>query len=179
MMHGPDRPDVSRASPRQRVAARRLLRRTRGLRRRFPTTRAARRGGYAPAGRWSSKGLRHFDSFAAETDGHALDPRRPESLLFWRAPDHRRHLVAAMFRYPSDSRPPRPAGPLMRWHVHMVCVRPHPGAMREMRSEMCHHGKVAHYGTTAMFHVWLANDLASAFAMHPPLDALAAALGLR
>jgi hypothetical protein len=178
-MDGPDRPDVSAATPRQRAAARRLLRRTRALGRRFPTTRAARAGGYVPAGRWSSLGIRHFNSRAAETEDRALDPRHPESLLFWRGPDHRRRLVAAMYRYPSDARLPRPAGPLMRWHVHTRCVRPHPGAMRQMPSDMCPDGKVAHYGTTAMFHVWLTDDLASAFAMNPPLDALAAALGLR
>jgi len=179
LMHmGPNLPEVSKASLRQQTAARRLLRGTRRLARRFGSVRAAGRGGYHAVGRWSSHGIRHFDSRRAETDGHGLDPRRPESLLFWRGPDGRRRLAAAMYRWPSDARPPRPAGPLMRWHLHYRCVRPS-GSRREMPFHMCRHGRVARSGTSSMLHVWLTNDLATAYAMAPPLDALAAAYGLR
>jgi hypothetical protein len=173
-----DMPDVEGATPRQRAVADRLQRQTRRGTARYSTPARARRAGYVPVGRWSSRGVRHFDSRAAETDRHILDPARPEALLFWRGPDGRKRLAAAMFRAPSDRPPPRMHNPLLRWHAHYVCRAPVAGAPRQIRSAHCHDGTVARYGTTQMLHIWFTGDPMTAFALMPPFDALAAAFGL-
>src|SRR4051794_16909490 len=129
---GADMPDMEAASPRQRAFARSLMRRTARRLADLSTVARARRAGYLPAGRWSSMGIRHFNSRRAETDGHRLDPARPESVLFWRGPDGRPRIVAAMFRARSDRPPPRMGNPLLRWHVHYRCAKPVPGAPRQM-----------------------------------------------
>jgi hypothetical protein len=175
---GADMPDLATATRHQRAVARRLMRRVLRLRARYPTLARARRAGYLPAGRWSSHGIRHFNSAPAESDGRALDPGHPESLLFWRGPDGRRRLAAVMFRAPSDRPPPLHHNPLLRWHAHYVCRHPMRGAPRQMPFEHCPKGEVARYGTTQMLHVWLTGDLETAYAMAPPLHALAAAFGL-
>jgi hypothetical protein len=174
---GADMPDVDSASARQRAFARSLMRRTARRLAQLSTPARARRAGYRPAGRWSSKGVRHFNSRRAESDGRVLDPARPESVLFWRGPGGRARAAAAMFRAPSDRPPPRMGNPLLRWHVHYVCVKRVPGAPRQIRSRHCRAGTVARYGVSQMLHVWRTGDLMTAYAMDPPLDALASALG--
>src|SRR3954467_7109238 len=79
---GGDMPDMESASPRQRAFARSLMRRAARRIARLSTGARARRAGYRPAGRWSSKGIRHFNSRRAESDGHVLDPARHERFLF-------------------------------------------------------------------------------------------------
>jgi hypothetical protein len=175
---GADMPDMDRATPRQQAVARRLMQRTRRAIARYTTPARARRAGYVQVGRWSQAGIRHFDSRRAEADGHVLDPARPEALLFWRGPDGRKRLAAAMFRAPSERPPPQMDNPLLRWHAHYVCGRGVRGAPRQMRFEHCPSGQVAHYGTTQMLHVWLTGELMTAYAMAPPIDALAAAYGI-
>jgi hypothetical protein len=175
---GADLPDPAAATASQRALARRLMRRAQRLQARYPTLARARRGGYLPAGRWSSRGIRHFNSATAESDGRALDPRHPESLLFWRGPDGRQRLAAVMFRAPSDRPPPLHGNRLLRWHAHYVCRAPVRGAPRQMPFEHCPQGQVARYGATQMLHVWFTGELATAYAMAPPLAALTAAFGL-
>jgi hypothetical protein len=177
---GGDMPDMEAATRHQRAVARRLMRRTQRLTARYATEARARRAGYRPPRKWAWAPIRHFNSHRAGNDGRVLDPSRPESLLFWRGPDGRgpRRLVAAMFRAPSDRPPPDADNPLLRWHVHFHCVRPIPGRSRQMRTELCPKGLVAHYGSMQMLHVWLTGDLMTAYAMQAPLDALATALGI-
>src|SRR3954447_3079446 len=176
---GADMPDMDSASPRQRAFARSLMRRTARRLAQLSTVARARRAGYLPAGRWSSKGIRHYDSRRAESDGRVLDSARPESVLFWRHPGGRARAVAAMFRAPSDRPPPRMDNPLLRWHVHYVCAKRVPAAPGQMRTPYCRDGTVARYGVTQMLHVWRTGDLMTACAMQPPFDALASALRLR
>jgi hypothetical protein len=176
---GADMPDMESASARDRALARSLMRRTARRLAQLSTIARARRAGYRAAGRWSSQGIRHYNSRRAESDGHVLDPARPESVLFWRHPGGRARAVAAMFRAPSDRPPPHMDNPLLRWHVHYVCTKRVPGAPRQLRMRFCRPGTVARYGVTQMLHVWRTGDLMSAYAMNPPLDALASALGPR
>jgi hypothetical protein len=123
--------------------------------------------------------MRHFNSARAESDGRVLDPRHPESLLFWRGPDGVLRLAAVMFRAPSEQPPPLYRNPLLRWHAHYACVQPRRGAPRQMPSTYCPRGEVARYGETQMLHVWFTGDLETAYAMAPPLSALAAAFAIQ
>lgn len=172
----PDLPDVAAATEAQRAGAARLLRRSRAGAAALDTPAAARRHGYMPMGVWSRDGVRHYMSRAAERDARTLDPRRPEAVMFWRGPDGRARPAAVMFRASSARRPPEPGGPITRWHAHYRCAAPDRHDPRQMPHPPCGPGRVAHYGASVMLHVWFTGDLATAFAVDAPIEALTRSL---
>ena len=57
-----------------------------------------------------------------------LEPSRPKALIFANAPGRPLVLVGAMWSMRRGERGPTPAGPIVRWHSHLVCVRGQPSA---------------------------------------------------
>jgi hypothetical protein len=124
-------------------------RRVQAAGRRFPMARA-RRLGYALDNSYCP-GLVHARKHGTAMWGPLLDPRQPQSLVYWC--DARRHwtLAGMMFRAHGASRPPT-FGRLIQWHKH--------GGTRT---------------ATWMTHVWLVRDPLAAFATCAPFNAFSAA----
>ena len=158
----------------QRAYAERLLRRAKRFGARWATRRLARADGYHPLSSRpdSQKTIFHYDNDARMHDGHQLDPRHPESLVYWRRGPGDFVLVALMFRLPLGSNLPHPAGALMPWHLHYRCVMPDDRSAGPMTGP-CTDGMRMKTGPTVMAHVWFVDDLEHAFdPMHPPTDLL-------
>jgi hypothetical protein len=139
---------VDDAAPSARAAAGRLHRATMAAAAtpRFRTYAAARRQ-YTVTARNRPRPLvfhlRHEPYF---DDGRQLDPRRPESLVWWWPAAGPPILVAFMYRA-ETLRPPRTGGGIFGWHAH---------------------GR----RTAPMTHVWLTRDLRSAAANCLPVQEL-------
>jgi hypothetical protein len=150
--HGPD---IGAATRRERAQALSLLRRTRAwAARRFPTFRSARRQGYIVPRRRSNRRATffHVEKCHYWVDGRILDPRKPESLVYWRRRSGRHVLAAFMYRAPAGRPEPRLGGPIIEWH---------------------NHGPT---GATQMVHVWLTSELQTAYQHGPPVRALLQAM---
>src|SRR4051794_22100904 len=126
--HGEERhmyvlPGPASTSDAQRSYAEDLLARARRQGRHWATRRQARRDGYRPIGSKpdSAKHVYHYNNAARLHDGHRLDARRPESLVYWNRGPGDAVLVGLMFRVPSSGPFRHPAGALMNWHVHFRC----------------------------------------------------------
>jgi hypothetical protein len=168
----PNLPDVTAAAPADRSHARALLRRSRRAAAMLMTVGSARSAGFRADGPWRHDGMRHFTRRANLRDPSVLDPRRPEGLVFMRMDGGGTMLAALVFRMPSSRRPPHPAGPIVRWHVHTRCVKRDRRDPRQVSDPLCDGGTVMHYGRTQMTHVWFARGLANAFANHAPMDTI-------
>jgi hypothetical protein len=146
-------PRLSRATPVQRRQARRLWQGSRNVAARFPNYQAALDAGFAtnPIDMLgvSPPMFSHVRSRRYERDNRVLDPRRPESLVYWRPRVGDPVLLGFMYR---ATRPPRFGGPILDWHRHQL-----PGRRP---------------GRTVMTHVWLTDDLVTAFARCTPVAAL-------
>ena len=111
---------VEAVTRRQRLRAWRLLHRVRkDGRERFATEARARaldyRRGHAMAAIGQRHGAHfvHYDNWALRHDRHVLDPRRPESLVYWEGPTGVPVLVGMMFRVSTSVHAPRRGlGPL-------------------------------------------------------------------
>jgi len=142
-------PDLRAASAHDRDTAQSLLR---GVRRSarvlFPSYPAARRLSFVPyEGRhWRRPLAFHVRHLGYARDRRFLDPAHPESLVYWWPRRGRPILLAMMFRAPPGA-PPRRAGSVPIWHGHGSQVG-------------------------AMTHVWLTQDLRTAFANCLPAHAL-------
>jgi hypothetical protein len=149
-------PDLAHASRSDVTQARRLWHGTlTAARHHFPSWNAARRAGYAPLGLHPRRPVvYHLRSATYEGDGALLDPRRPESLVYWLPRHGSPVLVGFMYRVPAG-RPPAFAGDILAYHRHT---------------------KDGHMGATQMTHVWLAHNLRSAYARCLPVDALERAI---
>jgi hypothetical protein len=172
---------VEAATRRQRLRAWRLLHRVRSAgHQRFATEARARalhyRRGHAMAAVGQRHGAHfiHYDNWALRHDSHVLDPRRPESLVYWEGPTGVPVLVGMMFRVSTAVHAPRRGlGPLVRWHAHALCDRHKRSSPRQFSVPgHCGSAQLAHYGPTAMVHVWLTRDLTSAYAQKAPAQAL-------
>ena len=95
-------------------------------------------------------GLNHFRKRGTSMWGPLLDPKQPQSLMYWCDAQHRFRLAGMMFRAPGKSRPPT-FGNLVQWHKH--------GATKT---------------ATWMMHVWMVKDPVAAFATCAPFNAFAA-----
>ena len=169
---GPE-PPVTDPTPAELRAATRLLRRSRRSARRFPTVRAARALGYRVDRErppWDRSILRpHLTHPGYTRDPATLDPDRPESLVYLRGDAGRLRLIAFMFRAPVGPTTD-PARRFIRWHVHGGCVRSREargtGTLRPDRR--CAAGRSLLVGATMMQHLWLTDDVHTAFALDPP-----------
>jgi hypothetical protein len=142
-------PDRIHGSSRYARLLRAFQSRVRSAGRRFPMSRARKLGyeldnAYCP-------GLVHARKHGTTMWGPLLDPKQPQSLVYWC--DAKRHwtLAGMMFRARGASRPPT-FDRLIQWHKH--------GATRT---------------ATWMTHVWMVRDPVAAFATCAPFSAFSRA----
>jgi hypothetical protein len=177
-------PELRAASSAERRNGRTLLRAVReAARERFPTLAAARAAGYRRGPRSSYIGMElgdapnpfvHYRHSGYAADDRVLDPRRPESLVYWERPGSTPVLVGYMFRSSALAPPPDPhgVGALLNWHAHAACdARREAGNPLQYRAAACPSGW-AHHGDTQMTHVWLTDDLRAGFAGAVPVREL-------
>ena len=114
----------------------------------------------------------HFASVAAARDGVALDPERPESLIYLVAADGRLVLLGVMYVAPLGSGPAI-GGPLTVWHTHdELCINPE-GIAPVLVSGRCPRSTVPL--PAEMLHVWtVPNELGPFANLLPVADAAAA-----
>jgi hypothetical protein len=72
-------------------------------------------------------------------------------------------------------RGPTPAGPLMRWHSHLVCKQGSKRGLKPPAGGTCPPGARLTQGASEMLHVWFTRDLRSAFAIRAPEPELCSA----
>jgi hypothetical protein len=80
-------------------------------------------------------------------------------------------LIGAMFSVPRGVRGPTPAGPIDRWHSHIVCMRGDRRGLAPAADGNCPKGTRRTQGSE-MLHLWFTKDLRSAFAIHAPVPEL-------
>lgn len=74
--------------------------------------------GFVPLG-FEPNGVHHYLSQPNITEPAALDPDRPESIVYGRLPNGELRPIGAMFMVSKQGeRGPRPGGCLMTWHTH-------------------------------------------------------------
>ena len=100
-----------------------------------------------------------------------LDARRPKALIFANAPGRPLVLVGAMWSMRRGERGPTPAGPIVRWHSHVVCVVGNKRGTKPLAGGGCPPGARLRQGTE-MLHVWFTGDLRSAFSTSAPTPEL-------
>jgi hypothetical protein len=167
-------PELSLATPAQRTSAQRVLELTRSATARFRDARVARRAGYdthtakrAP----TAVGYLHAESRRYANDRRYLDPRRPEALIYANQPGLPLVLVGVMFSMPRGKPGPAGAGPIGRWHSHLICVQGTKRGLAPPDGGACAKGARLAQGSE-MLHVWFTDDLRSAFAVHAPVPEL-------
>jgi hypothetical protein len=175
-------PDLRLATSRQRAAAKRVLARlvSASERGRWRDVRAAARAGYDTRTARRRQGDRSIHYFHAERPqskarGAILDFRRPKALIFANAPGRPLVLVGAMWSTRDGELGPTPAGPIMRWHSHVVCKEGKKRGLKPPASGRCPPGARLTQGASEMLHVWFTRDLRSAFAIRAPEPELCAA----
>ena len=104
-----------------------------------------------------------------------LNPRRPKALIYANAPGRPLSLVGAMWSTRRGERGPTPAGPIMRWHSHVICSDGVRRGLKPPASGRCPPGTRLRQGRSEMLHVWFTGDLRSAFAIRAPEPELCAA----
>lgn len=149
-----------------RALAERLLQEIRAGIGRFAHLSAAQAEGYQQTtpyrfGHW---GPAHFNNIAFQRDGRFLEPARPEALVYLKTPDDRVVLLGAMFLAPKGQGP-RPAGPLMEWHVHdNLCVTSTGTVALATGPGQCPAGSFFVGEGVEMMHVWIFDHPEGAFA---------------
>jgi hypothetical protein len=176
--HLHDYPSPAAATPAQRAAAARLLARIRRASTRWRDPRRAAADGFElrhdrRATGDTSIGFLHAERRRTATNGY-LDVRWPKAIIYANAAGRPLELVGVMFSVPRGSRGATPGGPITRWHWHEVCVRGDKRGLRPRDDGSCPSGTRLRQGSE-MMHVWLTNDLRSAFAIHAPRPELCAA----
>ena len=120
-----------------------------------------------------SVGYLHAEHRWNSADRHVLDPTRPESLIYATEPGRRPRLIGAMFSVARGVLGPTPAGPIARWHAHLVCRQGDKRGLAPPTNGTCPAGSGLRQGSE-MLHVWFTADLRSAFAVHAPVPELVA-----
>ena len=168
-------PDLSLATTAQKARALTLLVRARAATERWQNVTAARRSGFntklarrAPGDQ--AIGYLHAEHRRYSADRHLVDVRRPESLIYATQPGRRLVLIGVMFSVPRGVRGPTPAGPIERWHSHLVCANGDKRGLAPVDGR-CPRGSRLTQGSE-MLHLWFTRDLRSAFAVHAPVAEL-------
>lgn len=169
-------PDVALATTKQQHAAVDLLRRAREASARWLNVDVAATRGFdthlaprAPGD--GAVGYLHAEHRRNSADSHALDPDRPESLIYATEPGRRPRLVGVMFSVERGVLGPTPGGPLTRWHAHIVCVKGIKRGLTPRPDGSCPAGAKKAQGSE-MLHLWFTKGLRSAFAVHAPVPEL-------
>lgn len=167
-------PAIHLATPKQRARAANILAQLRAAARTesWRNLDAVRRAGYKVelASRQPGDRSTHFfhAEYTKERGGRfTLDPRRPKALIFANAPGAPLVLVGAMWSMRRGERGRTPAGPIVRWHSHLVCVKGNKRGTKPLEGGACPSGARLRQGTE-MLHVWFTGDLRSAFATSAP-----------
>lgn len=142
--------------------------------------RAAERAGYETRTRPRKPGDRRVFFFHAERrqarrSGSIFDVTRPKALIYANAPGRPLVLVGAMWSTRDGEVGPSPAGPIMRWHSHVVCKQGSKRGLKPLPGGACPPGARLQQGASEMLHVWFTRDLRSAFAISAPKPELCAA----
>ena len=175
-------PVVRLATPRQRARAQLLLGQlvATAQRERWSDLPSAERAGYdtrtAPR-KAGDRSVRYFHAERAQEPRRRviLDPSRPKALIYANAPGRPLVLVGAMWSTRDGELGPTPAGPILRWHSHVVCKQGQKRGLKPPASGKCPPGARLTQGTSEMLHVWFTGDLRSAFAIRAPEPELCAA----
>lgn len=178
-------PMVALAKPRELARAKVVLE---GLeaaadRQNWRDVRAAARAGYDTRTRPRRLGDRRVFFFHAERHQEPrrrsiFDFRRPKALIYANAPGRPLVLVGAMWSTRDGELGPTPAGPIMRWHSHVVCRQGSRRGLKPPASGRCPAGSRLTQGASEMLHVWFTGDLRSAFAISAPRPELCATASL-
>ena len=173
--HLPQYPSVALATPRQRARAQLVLD---GLvlaarRGNWRDVRTARSAGYDTTTRPRAAGDRSVFFFHAERReeprGRSIfDFTRPKALIYANAPGRPLVLVGAMWSTRDGEVGPTPAGPILRWHSHVVCKAGKKRGLKPPASGRCPPGSQLRQGASEMLHVWFTGELRSAFAISRP-----------
>jgi hypothetical protein len=110
----------------------------------------------------------HAERHQEPRRGPILDVTRPKALIYANAPGRPLVLVGAMWSTRDGERGPTPAGPIMRWHSHLVCKQGAKRGLKPPAGGTCPPGARLTQGTSEMLHVWFTRDLRSAFAIRAP-----------
>jgi hypothetical protein len=168
-------PAVGLATPRQRARAQRVLARLVAAAQAgsWRDVRAAARAGYNTRARTRKPGDPSVFFFHAERHeeprGRTIfDFTRPKALIYANAPGRPLVLVGAMWSTRDGEVGPTPAGPILRWHSHVVCKEGKKRGVKPPASGKCPSGSRLRQGASEMLHVWFTSDLRSAFAISAP-----------
>ena len=175
-------PAVDRATPKQRRRARAILGQLVAAAERgnWKSTAAAERAGYdtrvgvrAPSDRAAH--FFHAERHEEARKGSIFNAARPKALIYANVPGHPLLLVGAMWSTRDGELGPTPAGPILRWHSHIVCKQGKKRGLKPPASGVCPPGSRLTQGASEMLHVWFTPELRSAFAIRAPQPELCAA----
>jgi hypothetical protein len=180
--HGQNLPDVAAATEAERASAEALWTASMAAAERWRDPQVAAAAGFRFEGTGGAaeperRGrFLHVPNPAWRADGRVLDPTRPQTLVYWRAPGDRLVLVGVMYTAARGAPGPAVGGPITRWHDHESCRDPATRAkLGRPVAGACPPGQV-YRRSGEMMHVWFTDDLATAFARRAPVAALRAAL---
>src|SRR5688572_4476666 len=175
-------PAVELATPRQHGRAGEVLTylRTAARQGRWRDLRAAARAGYQTRARPRRPGDRRVFFFHAERHqerrgSSIFDFSRPKALIYANAPGRPLVLVGAMWSTRDGELGPTPAGPILRWHSHVVCKEGSKRGLKPLAGGTCPPGARLTQGASEMLHVWFTGDLRSAYAITAPRPELCGA----
>jgi hypothetical protein len=174
-------PAVGLATPTERARAQRVLAQLLSAAQNgnWSELRAVRRAGYrtrTAVRKAGDRSVHYFHAERAPEPGRPmLDARRPKALIYANTPGRPLVLVGAMWSTRDGVRGPTPAGPILRWHSHMICLAE--GTRRGLKppaNGKCSRGSRLVQGRREMLHVWFTRGLRSAFAIRAPEPELCA-----
>jgi len=159
-------------TPAEQARAEQLIRDTLRDTKKYANPGAAYADGYRSIGD-ASTGDEHYVKWAYANDGHILDSKRPESLVYERK-NGKQFLAAAMYSLPPGSTfadVPDVGGPLTQWHVHDdLCLADSPSdPLQKVVSSItgingkCPPGS-SKLGSAPMLHVWVVANPCGPFA---------------
>jgi hypothetical protein len=159
-------------TPAEQARAEQLIRDTLRDTKKYESPQAAYADGYRSIGD-AATGDEHYVKWAYANDGHILDSKRPESLVYERK-NGKQFLAAAMYSLPPGSGfadVPDVGGPLTQWHVHNdLCLADSPAdPLQKVVSSItgvngkCPPGS-SKLGSAPMLHVWVIANKCGPFA---------------